>query len=130
MDANPLSAAFTTLWRASERLGIEEKIKTTDTYLASKKTTIVPSIRALRRPVQAEESGVGRSGRPSRYVLEALGFAVEHGDQQAKQVAEALAYGLIARAMAARLLDPRRGSVPRFVNRLQKSVESFEEKLH
>ena len=73
---------------------------------------------------------MGGSVRPSQDVLKALTFAIEHGDRHAKEVAEALAYGLIAKAMTARLLNPRRGSIPRFVNRLQKSVESFEEKFH
>ena len=41
-----------------------------------------------------------------------------------------LAYGLIGRIMMARLLDPKRGSIPRFVRRIEKSVESFAEKIH
>lgn len=57
-------------------------------------------------------------------------FMIEHGDRQAREAAEALAYGLVVGAMRARLLDPRRGSIPRFVHRIQKSVESFEEKFH
>lgn len=130
MDANPLSAAVTTLRRASERLGTREHAKTAGARLASRDTTLAPSIRDLRRPVQAGEPGVSGSRRPSQDVLKALMFAIEHGDRQAKEVAEALAYGLIAKAMMTRLLDPRRGSVPGFVNRLQKSVESFEEKFH
>ena len=130
MDADPISAAITALRRASERLGTREDAETADTLLANRERTIAPSIRDLRRPVQAGESAAGGSGRPSQDVLKALMFAIEHGDRQAKEAAEALACSLIARSMMTRLLDPRRGSVPGFVNRLQKSVESFEEKFH
>lgn len=130
MDANPVSAVITALRRASERLGTREDAETAATLLANRERTLAPSIRDLRRPVQAGESGAGGSGRPSQDMLKALMFAIEHGDRQAKEVAEALACSLIARSMMTRLLDPRRGSVPGFVNRLQKSVESFEEKFH
>ena len=51
-------------------------------------------------------------------------------DQRTRKAAEMLAYGLIGRIMMARLLDPQRGSIPRFVSRIEKSVESFEEKIH
>ena len=131
MNANPFSAAaFMALRRASGRFGAKGSAETMDTRFTIRRTTIAPSSRALRQPVQAGESGVGGSGRPSQDVLKSLTFAIEHGDRQAKVAAEALVYGLIVRAMTARLLDPRRGAVPGFVHRLRKSVESFEGKFH
>ena len=57
-------------------------------------------------------------------------FAVEHGDRRTKEAAELLVYTLIGRTMTARMLDPQRGPIPRFVTRIEKSVESFEEKVH
>ena len=129
MNDNPFSSAFLTLRRASERLAKDE-IGKTASWLEDRKTTIKPSIRTLRCPLQDRESAAHLGDPPTREVLAALKFAIEHGDRRTKEAAETLAYGLIGRIMMARLLDPKRGSIPRFVRRIEKSVESFEEKFH
>ena len=85
---------------------------------------------ALRRPLRATELAESRRDSLSREAMEALMFAVEHGDRQTKEVAELLVYSLIGRTMMARLLDAQLGAIPRFVTRIEKSVESFEENIH
>ena len=130
MNENPYTSAYLKLWRASELLGRREKTEKTDSWLTNRKSKITPSIRTLRRPLKGKESGADRSDPLTHVILEALKFALEHGDEKMKEAAVKLTYDLIGRAMMVRLLDTRRGSIPRFVNRIEKSVESFEEKVH
>ena len=86
-----------------------------------------PSIRTLSRPIKADRSPP--SSEPYRKVLDALVFAIEHGDPETRAAAEVLVHRLICDAMAARLLEPERGPIRRLDDQLRKSVMSFREIL-
>ena len=93
----------------------------------------VPSLRTLRRPLPDQGQHVlwdrGGGRLPAdlvKYLERAAGNGGEGTDEE---VAEALAYALIFRALSFRMLDAEKGRVPRFVRRLGKSVRSFERKL-
>lgn len=86
-----------------------------------------PSIRNLTRPIKTRESS------PSHEIhgkdLEALSFAIEHGDRETKAAAEMLAYHLLCEAITARLLDADRGPIPRLFEQIRDSVRLFGEVL-
>ena len=130
MSGHPLSSALLALRRTSERLVSDDKMESGDRWSPHGESNLVPPMRALRRPLRATELAESRRNSLSREAVDALMFAVEHGDRQTKEAAELLVYSLIGRTMMARLLDPQRGPIPRFVTRIEKSVESFKEKIH
>ena len=85
-----------------------------------------PSIRTLCRPVK--EDALPSSAELCQKV-KALMLAIEYGDQETRTAAEMLAYRMLFEAMAARMNNPERGAIPRFVNQLSKSVKAFEDVL-
>lgn len=93
-------------------------------HARERRMTPAISLQELRRPLRRREQRL-LAGR-GRDALNALGRLAEQGDQQA----EALAYVLIREAMAKRLVDDRRGAVPKFMGRIRKAVEAFEANLH
>ena len=93
----------------------------------------VPSLNALRRPLpdggQPVFGDLG-GGRLPAGLAEYLAHAAENsGEGVDKEVAEALAYALIFQALSFQMLDAEKGRVPRFIDRMAKSVRSFERKL-
>ena len=83
-----------------------------------------PSIRALRRPINA----AGRSRTLGKPYGKALRIALEHGDRETRIAAKWLAHRLIYQAMASRL-NRERGPISRLDDHVRKSVRLFEEML-
>ena len=93
----------------------------------------VPSLSVLRHPLPDQGQHVfwdrGGERLPAdlvKYLERATGNGGEGTDEE---VAEALAYALIFRALSFRMLDAEKGRVPKFIDRMAKSVRSFERKL-
>lgn len=93
-------------------------------HARERRMTPAISFNELRRPLRRREQRL-LAGR-GRDALNALGRLAEQGDQQAEAAAEALAYVLICEAMTTRLVDERRGAVPKFIGRIRKAVDAFE----
>lgn len=89
-------------------------------HARERRMTPAISLQGLRRPLRRREQRL-LAGR-GRDALNALGRLAKQGDKQAA----ALAYVLICEAMAKRLVDDRRGAVPKFMGRIRKAVEAFE----
>ena len=93
----------------------------------------IPSLSVLRSPLP--DTGwtdfSSRQGRDlSADLLEYLKQATGNGGKGAEEeVAEALAYALIFQTLTSRMLDAKKGRVPRFIDRMAKSVRSFERQL-
>ena len=79
------------------------------------------SIASLRRPIRASKLRPDHRDAVSRDLLQAIRAAFEHGDQRSKVLAEALAYSLIGREIANRMLDPEHGAIPNFVGKAKQS---------
>ena len=86
-----------------------------------------PSIRNLCRPIRTRDSW--HSHETYGKELEALAFAIRHGDCGTKAAAEMVAYRLLYEAIAARLLERDRGPIPRMVEQIRHSIKLFEEIL-
>lgn len=69
-------------------------------------------------------------GEPSlgvpREVLGLLESLKLRGNEETREVVEALACLLISRAMSERFLHPQHGAIPKFVEDARRQVESFE----
>lgn len=93
----------------------------------------IPSLSVLRSPLPDRgwaDFSSRRGGDLSADLLECLKQATGNGGKGTEEeVAEALAYALIFQTLTSRMLDARKGQVPRFVRRLDKSVRSFQRKL-
>lgn len=90
-------------------------------HARERRMTPAISLQELRRPLRRREQRL-LAGSRGRDALNALGRLAKQGDKQAA----ALAYVLICEAMAKRLVDDRRGAVPKFMGRIRKAVEAFE----
>ena len=101
--------------------------------LAGGTEAFAPSLSALRRPLPDEGQRVfgGRGGGrlPADLLKHLERVAKNGGEGTNEEIVEALAYALIFQALSFHMLDAEKGRVPRFIERMAKSVQSFERKL-
>lgn len=93
----------------------------------------IPSLSVLRRPLPdggQHVFGDRGGGRLPAELMKYLEHVARNGDEGTnEEIAEALAYALIFRALSFHMLDAEKGRVPRFMDRMAESVRSFERKL-
>lgn len=89
-------------------------------------------LRALRRPLRAtERSAIWGDRRDLAKETERTLRAVadEYGERTAEEAAREVIRVLMLGAMTARLLDAKRGTIPKAVGRMEKATRSFERPL-
>ena len=89
-------------------------------------------LRALRQPLRAKERSAVREDRQglakeTERTLRAV--ADEYGRRAAEETARELVRALMLGVVTTRLLDAKRGTIPKAVGRLEKATRSFERQL-